>query len=65
MTRDCLLSERLDERDENVSDTLVKLTELVVKNNTFNFNEKNFEKKEAHQLGQSLRHTIVFYLWQN
>ena len=47
------LRKRLDEREEKdvSTGTLVELAELVLKNNIFNFNEKTWKQKKAHQLG--------------
>ena len=44
------LRKRLDERDLKYvsTDTLSEFAELVLKNNIFNFNEKNFETKKRY-----------------
>ena len=49
------LRKRLDGRDKKdvSTDTLVKFSELVLKNDIFKFNSKTLKQKEAQQLGQS------------
>ena len=43
------LRKRLNDRDKKdvSTDTLVELAELVLKNNIFNFNEKNLQQKRG------------------
>ena len=47
------LRKRLNERDEKdvSTDTLVKLAELVLKNNLFHFNEKTLKQKRGTATG--------------
>ena len=60
------LKDFLDSRvDKQVTtDTLIELTELVLKNNIFEFYDKTYKKFAERQLAQSLLHHMQYFLWQ-
>ena len=61
------LRTQLETRKEKYvsADTIIDLTEVVLKNNILHSGKKNLSKNEGLLLVQNLHLRIAFYLWKN
>ena len=47
----------------NEAETLLELAEIVLKNNTFQFNERTLKQLRSTAIGTKFAHHMQFYLW--